>query len=161
MILGIDPGATGALAHFDPYHWEGPKLTVHDMPVYEIKVGKTMRKRVDLTALAALIGALRENVTSMAVIEEVGPMPEDGPVQAFNLGFCAAAVQACVVSRGIPMTLVRPQTWKPKFGLTSDKDGARRVVRQMLPAYAHLFDRVKDHNRAEATLLALYGSKFA
>ena len=38
-----------------------------------------------------------------------------------------------------------------------DKNAIRGVVRELYPAHADTFQRVMDHNRAEAVLISRYG----
>jgi crossover junction endodeoxyribonuclease RuvC len=41
----------------------------------------------------------------------------------------------------------------------ADKTASRRLACQKWPAFSHLWARVKDDGRAEAALLAYFGSK--
>lgn len=159
-ILGADPGAGGALALYRPDVPTGaPSILVVDMPTHEIR-GK---RRIDLYALAtqirewdALLGITH------AVVEQVGAMPGQSPNGMFAFGFSAGALQMAVASAGIPMTLVVPQVWKKVYGIPGgreNKDMARQKASQIFPAYADRWARKKDDGRAEAVLLAHYGSK--
>jgi len=57
---------------------------------------------------------------------------------------------------GIPFTFVSPSVWKRAMGLNgTDKEFARTRAKHFFPT-AELH-RVKDHNRAEALLIAAYG----
>ena len=61
----------------------------------------------------------------------------------------------------MPMRLVTPQTWKKVYGLKGgkeNKDMSRQKASQLFPTYANLWARKKDDGRAEAVLLAHYGS---
>lgn len=146
-ILGIDPGLTGGIALLDTASLAS--VAVHDMP--------TAHKTVDPAALAALIRELRPD---MAVVEEVGPQPRDGVVQAFSFGQSYATARVACLMLDIPVHLVRPQAWKAYFRLRGGSDGkelGRALALRRFPASAKSFNLKKHHNRAEAALLALYG----
>jgi hypothetical protein len=51
---------------------------------------------------------------------------------------------------------VRPSVWKPKVGVTSDKQTSLALARALFPMAADQLKRQKDHNRAEALLIAEY-----
>ncbi len=150
-IVGIDPGASGALAALC-----GDALEVWDMPTHDIK-GK---KRLDLHRLNDMVrGIAGLYEPRLAVIEDVHSMPKQGVASSFAFGFAAAAAQAFVVAYAMPMRLVPPSGWKRLMGLSADKDESRRKASQLFPRFASLWSRSKDDGRAEAVLLAYYGSR--
>jgi hypothetical protein len=148
-ILGIDPGLTGAIALLTP---DAPGVvSVWDMP--------TVLKTVDPAALAALI---RDQAPDAIVLEEVGPQPRDGVRQAFSFGQSYATARVVALMLEIPLHLVRPQPWKAHFRLRGGDEGkeqSRALALRRFPASHASFARKKDHNRAEASLLALYGAE--
>lgn len=146
-ILGIDPGMTGGIALLDTSSLAA--VEVHDMP--------TVHKAVDPAALAALIRELRPD---LAVVEEVGPQPRDGVIQAFSFGQSYATARVACLLLDVPVHLVRPQAWKAYFRLRGGPEGkemGRGLALRRFPASAKSFGLKKHHNRAEAALLALYG----
>jgi crossover junction endodeoxyribonuclease RuvC len=58
----------------------------------------------------------------------------------------------------IPYTVVPPVVWKRALMVPAGKSAARARASQLLPAAAGYWARVKDDGRAEAALIALYGS---
>lgn len=152
--LGVDPGAGGALALL-----AGDVLIVADMPTHEIR-GK---RRIDLYGLSDLIRGWDISIgITHAIVENVGAMPGQSPNGMFAFGFSAGAVQSAVASAGIPMTLVVPQVWKKAYAIPGgreNKDMARQKASMVFPKYAHIWARKKDDGRAEAALIAHYGSK--
>jgi len=149
LILGIDPGLTGAIALYD-LSVPGAS-TVHDMPA--------VHKTVDSAALAALI---RDLAPAMVVLEEVGPMPRDGVRQAFSFGQSYATARTVALMLEIPLHLVRPQAWKGYFRLPGGdvgKELGRALALRRFPGSAKSFSLKKHHNRAEAALIALYGAE--
>lgn len=161
FIAGIDPGLSGAIALLDG---NNAVAQVYDMPTLEISVmatvkgkrKKTVRRLLDLYALARWFDLHGKDI-SEAIVEDPQSQPNDGAIAAHKFGFTCGAIQSMVASQFIPVTLVRPQVWKRRMGLTSDKDAARLAASQKLPSASHWWTRVKDDGRAEAALLALYG----
>lgn len=153
MICGIDPGLDGAIAIVGP-----DIVTILDMPTIKERVNGKLRRKIDLPVLARFFD-LHGGAIKLAVIEDVGPMPTDGPVQAFKFGFNSGAPQAAVACQFIKPLLVTPNVWKAAMGLTADKDLSRRMASQLAPHYSHLWARKKDDGRAESFLLAKYGER--
>jgi crossover junction endodeoxyribonuclease RuvC len=58
----------------------------------------------------------------------------------------------------VPQVYVTPGKWKRFYGLSAEKEKSRELAIQTWPA-SDAFRRKKDHGRAEAALLALYGAK--
>jgi hypothetical protein len=62
--------------------------------------------------------------------------------------------------RNIPVEIVEPSVWKRFWRLPGkDKESARQKALQLFPAAHAALARKKDHGRAEASLIALYGAK--
>ncbi len=151
--MGVDPGLSGAVAFYDLE--KAAVVAVHDMPLHEVS-GK---RHIDLYQLAAIIDGHAKDI-EFAVIEEVGVMTgKEGVVGMFRFGQAAGCVQGIVAAYMIPMFLVKPSVWKSAMGLTRDKDHSRQKASQLFPSSAHLWARKKDDGRAEALLLAVFGSK--
>lgn len=160
LFVGIDPGATGAVALYCPATGH---LDVHDMPFFEITVAKKLRKRVDIVGLIALLSDLGEDRVVAGSLEAVASRPTDSHVTAFAFGEAFGSIKGCLAAAHVPYSLVSPATWKKEFGLTgkteTGADDARAMISRLLPAHAHFFRRKLDHNRADAALLAIYASR--
>ena len=153
MILGIDPGLSGALCLY-----EHPHATIIDIPTIEVKTNNSTKRQVDLYQLGNWLD-LHRNQISKAVIEHVGSMPAQGVTSSFNFGFTAGAIQGAVAANQIPVVLVRPNIWKKHFGLIGQtKDASRAAASRIAPQHTHLWPLKKHDGRAEAFLLAVYGS---
>lgn len=148
-ILGVDPGVTGALSFYD-----GKELMVFDIPFFEIKKGKTLRKRIDFTGLCDIIDVQKP---THAYVEQVSAQFGNGAASAFSFGWACACVENALLACGIPFTYVTPQAWKKAMGCPADKDGARMRAGQLLSRFKHNWDKKKFHNRAESAIIALYG----
>jgi len=149
MILGIDPGASGALAFYD-----GDELLIYDMPVHIITKGKTQRKRFDPYCCAAI---LRQYDVTAGWVEQVSAQPGNGAAAAFTYGWMCGGLESVLACCNVNFTYVTPQKWKKTLSVPADKDGARMRASQLMPDHAHNWSRKKDDGRAEASLIALYG----
>jgi len=154
VILGIDPGATGALAFYDP---ACGLLTILDMPTVEIKRGKRMVKHVDAGLVADTVSIMLDKPT-VAFIEKVGAMPGQGVSSMFAFGRAVGVVEGALAGLNVPMTFVPPTVWVRQLGVVGGKDGSRKRAIELFPKYAKLFARVKDDGRADAALIARYGA---
>lgn len=144
-ILGIDPGVSGAIAFYYPSIPD--KVAADDMP--------TAAGEVDAATLAARI---KEMQPMLAIIERVASMPGQGVASTFKFGASYGIARGVVASLGVPHHLVAPTKWKRHYGLGADKELARAMALRLWPASTH-FSRKRDHNRAEAGLLARYGAE--
>jgi crossover junction endodeoxyribonuclease RuvC len=142
-ILGIDPGITGGIACLRP---DG-RIEAYDIP--------TVDGSVDVDTLVRRIRALEPG---LAIIEKAQAMPKQGVVSVFKYGVAFGALCALVAVSNIPHHLVSPRKWKGYFGLDADKERSRALAIRMWPGCG-LFERKKDHGRAEAALIARYGAE--
>ena len=146
MIIGIDPGISGAIATLT-----GDSLVdVVDMPT--MKNGK--KQMVNAAELAKLLSSYKSNNT-VVYLERVSAMPGQGVSSMFNFGVSFGIIQGITGALQIPMVLVTPQLWKKKAGLLGkDKDCARTLAQQLYPAAP--LGRKKDCGRADAILIARF-----
>lgn len=161
VFIGIDPGTSGAIAIYDPEH---NFLEVHDVPTFELIVGRSKRKRVDIAGLLAILGEHGQD-KPLAYLEKVGPQPRDGAASAFAFGEAFGAIKACLAASHVPFEQPTPQAWKKEFKLngkaSEGAEAARQLAIELFPKHADLFRRKKDHNRADAALIALFGARSA
>ncbi len=154
-ILGIDPGASGALVCLDT---ETYTLDVHDMPVVEVRRGTRNVKQVNA---AMLVDVIRQLAPTSAVIESVHAMPGQGVSSMFAFGRALGVIEGALAGLGVPSTLIAPREWTSAMRVKGGKDGSRNRAAELFPKHAALFARVKDDGRADAALLAVYGAKVA
>lgn len=146
--IGIDPGASGAIVIMENnllIEWEA-------MPT--VKVGT--QTRVNAAALAAI---LRDFDAGHAYLEQVGAMPGQGTASMFSFGHAAGVVAGVLGALAITTTLVTPQAWKKRAGLSgTDKDAARSRAIQLWPSWRALDAKGKGQALADAALIARFGS---
>lgn len=155
LFVGIDVGVSGALACINK---EREVLSVADMPI-ELK--KNKRKRVDGLGLNAWLGGVVEEYAPckiVCVVEQVGAMPRDGAASAFTFGESLGVIRGVLACHLFRTEFVTPVKWKRAFNmLGTDKGYSCTVAKQQLPAcYEHVKFK-KDHGKADALLMALYG----
>lgn len=161
MIIGIDPGGSGALVALDA---DGYIIDTLLMPT--LKVGT--KTGINGAAIAAWLETLTDNsgVKWHAFIELVNAMPSGPPGKkramgvgsAFSFGKAAGIVEGIIQGARIPLTLVTPQAWKKHAGLSgTDKDAARSRAIQLYPGLRVLDLKGKGQAVADSILIARYG----
>lgn len=150
-ILGIDPGVTGALALLDG---ETMKLTVYDVPSWQVKVGRSRRSEIDVAGLCDILDICAPD---RAFIEQVGAMPGQGVTSMFRFGDAFGVLRGVVTGSRIPLEYVRPQEWQKIVRMPRGNEAGLLRVNQVFPSFSKYFARKKDHNRADAALIAYAG----
>jgi len=153
LIIGIDPGISGAIAAVTP---SGRLEWVQDMPVRD--AGKKNRKahEIDGVALGRMLRVQLVDISEVW-IEEVSAMPGQGVSSMFGLGDSRGCIRGVCEALGLSVQRVHPRKWKKAYALNSDKDASRAHAVRLYPGCEAL-QRKKDHGRAEAILLARYGA---
>ena len=150
--IGVDPGLDGAIAVLDK---DGGLVQIYDMPTVEVKVGKSMKRKVAPAAIASelliyLMGSC------VAVVESVSARPGQGVTSMFGFGRSLGVIEGVLAGMSIPYELVPPATWVKHMRVAPGKGGSRQRAMEVWPAKASEFKRVKDDGRADAALIALY-----
>jgi crossover junction endodeoxyribonuclease RuvC len=145
-ILGVDPGLEGAFAILSA---DGDLLLVDDLPT----IGSGTQRRIDAANLAVI---LRDQDIAAAVVEQVGARPGQGVSSMFRFGQSLGTVAGVIGALSVPLTWTSPASWKKAMSLNSDAERSRQAAIERWPSHAQHFGRNKDHNRAEAALLALW-----
>jgi crossover junction endodeoxyribonuclease RuvC len=151
MIIGIDPGLSGAVAALAP---DGTLQALCDTPTLTLRTSRGGRQEYDVPGMVALLGPYA-GIQTRVIIEEAQAMPGQGTRSMFTIGLGMGVWLGILGALGLAYTRVRPAVWKRAMGLGKDKEASRLRAQQLFPQ-ADL-RRKKDHGRAEALLLALYG----
>lgn len=152
MIIAIDPGISGAAAALN-----GRRCfdSIIDLPT----VGEGKRRVIDTQSFWCWVGNL--NPTRI-IMENVHSMPKQGLSSTFRFGMAFGALQAiCNIWLGRDIELVEPQVWKAYFELSGkDKEESRQLATDLFPDEAYYkLTRKKDHQRAEAMLIAWWANR--
>mgnify|MGYP001306975757 CR=1 FL=1 len=156
MILGIDPGLSGAIALLDGERC----VEVWDMPVTEKLHGKGREVNAYLL-VDVILEALEMDeglAAPVAYVERVSAMPGQGVSGMFSLGRSAGVVAGVLAAWGVRVEYVTPQAWKRSQGLLKkSKDASRTLAIQRWPEMREQLKLKKHDGRAEAMLIADYG----
>lgn len=174
IVIGIDPGITGGMSQLGH---RGEVLQCADIPVMvrsssrvPAKGGGMRDKVTNQVNPSGLAEILREWTAGFdktevhVVIEKCQAMPgklkgsdkAQSSAGTFSLGLSAGLIEGVVAALGLPHRIVHPATWKAALKLQGmDKNQVRAHAQRMYPQAP--ITRAKDHNRAEALLLAKYG----
>lgn len=157
IIVGIDPGLTGALGFLE----NGAFLGVEDMPVIT-KGSGTVKNEVNPSGLISL---LRERIPAIeagvVVLERVNAHPGQGVSSVFSLGDSFGCARSAIAACKFETVYVTPAQWKKHFKLTSDKELSRALAVRLFPTAPITLKKHAD--RAEALLMArwLWETKYS
>jgi len=168
ILLGLDPGLSGALAAIDHH---GRLLYLADLPTVEIPGEGTVKRRLHGARLVRLIReAVPADECALAYVENVQMWGTNGAsTMAAMLATKMVILAAldCFESR-IEVRMVQPAVWKRHFGLRKDKAAglsssqvSTRFKAASRERAAGLFPDAdlrlaKSDGRAESLLLAEY-----
>lgn len=165
LILGVDPGISGALAFLDPTQpLESPQAAIIiDMPTLRAKRGKNAMdvdtKRV-LEAIGFAVGMNGD--IRLAAVELVHSRPKQTGMFAFGMNF--GRVLGCLETLGVQIHYAAPTKWKQRLGLRGeDKNQSVALAAQLFPGLAKQLYGPRGgglDGRAEALLLAFYGANY-
>ncbi len=141
--LGIDPGLSGAVVLINR-----PRQLISDYDIPTVRVGN--RRKIDYRRLFDIVNCSPD----FALIEQVHSMPRQGVASTFSFGAAYGACCMALAASGAPWRQITPQAWKKQLSMPKGKDAARAVASQLMPWASDRWPRVKDHNIAEAALLA-------
>ena len=153
-VIGIDPGLSGALAVVNGVDGTFTVEAVYDLPTYSEKTstGKT-RRYIDPVALLALLKAIGK-VDRVQCERMIAPPGVSG-MAAFSMGATMATIAATLRIARVPYRLVSSGVWKRALEAPADKEAARLYASRLFQSSEHWL-RKKDHNRAEAALIAAH-----
>jgi hypothetical protein len=172
IIIGIDPGLTGALSKFEA----GQLADIRDMPstiVEKVSKGAELRdliggheshkrREIDKAGLAALLRDWVANFSALIIREKVHTMPRQGIVSAGRFMEVVGIIDGVAAALGIPVETVEPQVWQRETNTPADEKGTCERARHIFPAWASYFKHhTVHHNRADAVMIGWYGVRNA
>ena len=144
-IIGIDPGAGGAMA------------------VWNKGISKIYKCPESTEAMSGLVRAVRyidKTKEVFAYVELVHAMPHDGRSSLFKFGTNYGKWLGILASYKVPTTLVSPQKWmkywKDKLNIKLSKDKSSRK-RELKEIASHYTDKKVTLYNADAILITMYG----
>jgi len=150
--LGIDPGKTGALAMITPHgHMaaDTPTITMNG------------KKIIDERRMVEVFRSIVAKKPIFVFLEMVHAMPKQGVVSMFTFGKSFGIWLGILASHDVPYELVTPQKWKAQMlaGVEGTDNKAKSVIvaKRLFPENSGW--KKKDHNKAEALLIAEWGRR--
>lgn len=167
VIIGVDPGINGSAAAFLRGDNEGPPMIVDAIDLPTEPDGE--KRQIAVLEFSAWLRRMRAR---RAFIERVTPMPSQpgllgelrrsmGATSAFRFGGAVYAIRTTCRLSGVTVFPVTPAVWKKHFDLIkTGKEESRQLAIEMFPEAAPFLKRKKDHQRAEAMLIAKWGDAY-
>ena len=154
IIIGIDPGISGAICFFE----DGIIKGVVEMPT--MTEGKKNKRQVNGPQIFKEISDMINNIDKKnikVVIEHVSAMPGQGVTSMFNFGQSFGILKGICSAMHLPVYYVRPIKWKKYFNLiNSEKDASRTRAIEIFPYFSSQLSKKKDSNKADAILIASF-----
>ena len=158
ISVGIDPGLTGAVAFADSHG----TCAIRDLPTVALSGGGLIKRRIDGAGLARVlrefipVGA--SYVVAIEAVHTIGGKANNAVQTQGSLMRTLGAIEAVLEVLHLQFTAVDPQTWKGFYGLDAEKRAAIQKALTLYPGAPLAL--VKDHNKAEALLIAHWAIRF-
>jgi len=147
-IIGIDPGAGGAMAV-----WNKGISKIYKCP-------KDTEVMADIVKESLYINKTKNIREVFAYMELVHAMPHDGRSSLFKFGTNYGKWLGILGAFKVPTTLVSPQKWmkywKDKLNIKLSKDKSSRK-RELKEIASHYTDKKITLYNADAILITMYG----
>jgi len=148
IILGIDPGFTGAIC---AYNTATKDIEIYDMP---LRVD-TPRSEIDLEMLSRIFKQYYGQ--ARAAVEDVGPNWRWSKKGIWSFGEGFGILKGMLKAYNFDVDYIRPQDWKKAFNLIKkDKPASIAIAKKLSNLDA--FRLKKHHGRAESFLIAYYAA---
>lgn len=157
LVAGVDPGQKGGIALVDKIS-ERIEL-IWPMPMFEKKIGKTMRLRLDYGGLDDLISLMVALGVELLVCENVGA---GFGASGRELGEGIGALKMATYKAELRVEFVPVARWKKEVGAPADKKESYFRAEALFP---HDREKLKGpkggkhDGKAEAAMIALYGCR--
>ncbi len=144
IVIGIDPGASGAMVRRAIAYDDGHEL------IDSIKLCETERDIYEWLVCYAD----RAHITR-AYIERVHSMPKQGVASSFKFGQNYGFLRGILIASRIPFEEVTPQKWQKALGCMSkgNKNVTKAKAQQIFPTIK------MTHAVADAYLISEYGRR--
>ncbi|MET0312323.1 MAG: hypothetical protein ABW051_09755 [Burkholderiaceae bacterium] len=154
-IVAIDPGVSPTICVLIDDRGKNLAADFYeaDDTSFVVPINGKNRRRPSAPLLANI---LRDSMAELVVMEDVHAQPGEGAAGAYAFGFATGVAEGVAVALGKRVVRVTPQVWKKAVGIPpkSAKNMSRHVASSVAPNLAKYFERVLDHNRADAFLMA-------
>ncbi len=149
-FIGIDPGLTGAVGVLNS---KGNYVTTFDLTTEPRGHKSFIKTQLNPTAIHQQLKPYL-NYNSYSLIEKMTSRPNQGVASQFSLGDSFGVLRSLIQSSKSSAGYVLPRVWKGFLGLGVSKADSIQLAQTLYPGAP--LSRQKDHNRAEALLIAHY-----
>lgn len=167
-LAAFDPGLSGAVAVARCMHGRRPlkniPQTAADWAIAKAGIDwfvgdlPTMGAGKQIVLNGTELADILKNLSvDRAVVEHVHAFPGQGVSSMFRFGTAFGQILGVLQALGIPYELVEPAKWKRAMRLPGGKnkgETSRLRALELFPQMSSDLSRKKDHNRAEALLMA-------
>jgi len=147
-VFAVDPGMTGALAMVDTLG-----ARVEDLPLMRDQSLAWIDGHDLLRTLLEWRDGQPQPIPLW--IERQSARPGQGVSSSFKSGCVLGSIIATAQAACCQIHFVSASKWKQAMGVTEDKNSSLDKARLLFPLIE--LNRKKDHNQAEALLIAQYG----
>lgn len=151
--IGIDPGLSGAIAIISPEN-----LKIFDMPTMTVERNGKSKRQVSASELAEML-YLYSGRDCHVYVEKVSAMAGQGVTSVFSFGRSFGMIEGILAAFKLPVTFVPPATWVKAVGRGQGKDASRARAMELFPENQADFKLKKFDGRADAALIAYWGSR--
>lgn len=152
VVIGVDPGVSPNLSLVCS---ERGWLAYADESMTSVRKSKT-KWRPEATLIAAVMAEwmVLEDAEIVAA-EKIGPWTGQGLVSTSEFVGASKMIEGIAAGLRLRYHDMTPPQWKKTMGLIrQEKDMSRSLAVRLWPDRAPWLNRMKDHNRAEAALIA-------
>jgi len=145
IIIGIDPGKSGAAAILRP-----------SCSVEIVRFEKNTEADIASRFFSAC--QVSNGIPAIAYLEQVGAMPGNAGSSMFVFGESFGFIRGLLVAYGIPYVRVTPKKWQKAVGFTGkmDKGDRKKALKQLAQQYFPSIEKMTN-DMADAILIAHYG----
>jgi crossover junction endodeoxyribonuclease RuvC len=151
--IGIDPGLSGAIAIIST-----ESLKIFDMPTMTVERNGKAKRQVSAAELAEML-YLYSSRDCHVYVEKVSAMAGQGVTSVFSFGRSFGMIEGILAAFKLPVTYVAPATWVKAVGRGQGKDASRARAMELFPSEQDKFKLKKWDGRADAALIAYWGSR--
>ena len=158
--IGIDPGSSGAVAVID-----GDTGLVHSVWNFPTTIKANGKKIINTIELYWNLDELADIENDLIIVsEQVNSRKGNDMPSVFTFGVTCGRIWGICEMFVENVVYVSPQKWKKYFGIikskeqtpTEAKEMSRQKALELHPEAEEYLKRKKDHDRAEALLIARY-----
>jgi len=158
-IIGVDPGSPLHMALLDP-RGNILKVTSPEHVATEAKTGWSNNAPL----VVRVMNAWLEHGKCIMIGESVSARAGQGLASTSKYIGSLWMLKGIAAAMGVPFHEVTPNKWKNELCLQKSakqeaKETSRQFAMNVWPDKAHMWPRKKDHDKAEAALIALWGHR--